>query len=235
MKARTETINNKRIVYTNNDNIIRKDEINAKNFINKNSNDVIVANQITLKNGAKTTAKVITELTPNMLYTATAEDVKKNSNLTANETYIIMPYNERVFYLCRVGCNRTSKNAYKILLVENDITTAIVDDRYISFDWEDEADCECEIATIGHGICGREAGELISDTTILNKRSTIPSIFNAGWSIKNYKGTISGIIYVSVAYDYSSSSTVYNTDQALIKASITNKTINCINYKMQLN
>lgn len=232
MKQRTETVNNKRIVYTNNDNIIRKDEINAKNFINKNSNDVIVANQITLKNGTKATAKVITELTPNMLYTATAEDVKKNSDLTANETYIIMPYNERVFYLCRVSCTRTSKNAYRILLVENDITTAIVYNMYLSFDWEDEANCECEISATGHGICGREAGVLIFDTTILNKRSTIPPIFNAGWSIKNYKGTISGVIYVSVAYDYSSNSSIYDTDQALIKASITNKTINCINYKM---
>lgn len=232
MKQRTETINNKRIVYSNNDNIIRKDEINIKNFINKNSNDVIVANQITLKDGTKTTAKVITELTPDMLYTATAEDVKKNSNLTVNETYIMMPYNERIFYLCRINCNRTSKNAYRILLVQNDITTATVVDTYISFDWEDEADCGCEIETIGHGICGREAGELISDTTILNKRSTIPPIFNAGWSIKNYKGIISGIIYVNVAYDYSSSGTIYDTDQALIKASITNKTINCINYKM---
>lgn len=231
MKKRVETINNKRIVYSSDDNIIRKDEINAKNLIDKSSNDVIVANQITLKDGTKATAKVITELTSDMLYTATAEDVKKNSKLTANETYILMPYNERVFYFCRINCNKTSKNAYRILLVQNDITTATVQDMYISFDWEDEADCECEIETFGHGICGREAGQYIADTTILNKRSTIPPIFTDGWGIRNYKGTISGTIYVSVAYDYNQSGTTYATDASLIKVIIKNKTVNCVNYK----
>ncbi len=231
MKKRIETINNKRIVYSSDDNVIRKDEINIKNLINKDSNDVIVANQITLKDGTKATAKVITELTPDMLYTATAEDVKKNSKLTANETYIVMPYNERVFYLCRTSCDKTSKNAHKILLVQNDITTAVVDDNYISFDWEDEADNRCTIEVIGHGICGRTAEELATNTTILTERSTIPHIFNNGWSIINYKGMISGVIYASVEYDSSQDGNIYSTDSYLIKTTVINKSVNCTNFK----
>lgn len=231
MKKRIETINNKRIVYSSDDNVIRKDEINIKNLINKNSNDVIVANQITIEDGTKTTAKIITELTTDMLYTATAEDVKKNSKLTANETYVLMPYNERIFYFCRYKCSESSKGAHKVLLYDDsldNIDNAQVSDVYISFDWEDEANNMCALYFIGYGPTLIDTTNGFGVTAMIEgDRTTLPTSDVTNSVVINNKGLINGIVYgINVRLDENNCYII-----SLIKANIVNKTANCGNYK----
>ena len=147
MKKRIETINNKRIVYSSDDNVIRKDEINIKKFLEPNPNlvdktspDVFMANT-----GYKTNYKVITE-DKDLLWTATEADAKKNSNLTAGETYLVFPmYHNNIIYFCRKESTKIT-DGYKAIVSENgSVSTAMVSSEYYSFSWADEASTACKL------------------------------------------------------------------------------------------